>query len=73
MTDWRAPAFSRRSFATALAASPLLAGFSGANAGELTQEDWRRHYGEQWHDLAKAKRRYDPDAVLASGPQLYFA
>jgi cytokinin dehydrogenase len=39
---------------------------------ELTQEDWRRHYGAQWHGLAKAKRRYDPDAVLASGPQLYF-
>jgi cytokinin dehydrogenase len=38
----------------------------------LTQEDWRRHYGAQWHDLAKAKRRHDPDAVLASGPQLYF-
>jgi cytokinin dehydrogenase len=41
-------------------------------AVELTQEDWRRHYGTQWHDLAKAKRRYDPDAVFASGPQLYF-
>jgi FAD/FMN-containing dehydrogenase len=41
-------------------------------AVELTQEDWRRHYGAQWHDLAKAKRRYDPDAVLASGLQLYF-
>ena len=41
-------------------------------AVELTQEDWRRHYGAQWQDLAKAKRRYDPDAVLASGPRLYF-
>ena len=41
-------------------------------AVELTQEDWRRHYGAQWYELAKAKRRYDPDAVLASGPQLYF-
>jgi FAD/FMN-containing dehydrogenase len=41
-------------------------------AVELTQEDWRRHYRAQWRDLAKAKRRYDPDAVLASGPQLYF-
>lgn len=41
-------------------------------AVELTQQDWRRHYGAQWHELAKAKRRYDPDAVLASGPRLYF-
>jgi cytokinin dehydrogenase len=41
-------------------------------AVELAQEDWRHHYGAQWHDLAKAKRRHDPDAVLASGPQLYF-
>jgi cytokinin dehydrogenase len=41
-------------------------------AVELTQEDWRRHYDAQWHDLARAKRRYDPDAVLTSGPQLYF-
>jgi hypothetical protein len=37
-----------------------------------TQEDWRRHYGARWHDLARAKRRHDPDAVFASGPQLYF-
>jgi len=41
-------------------------------AVELTQGDWRRHYGKQWHELAKAKRRYDPDAVFASGPQLHF-
>lgn len=41
-------------------------------AVELTQEDWRHHYGEQWSELAKAKRRYDPDAIFASGPQLYF-
>ncbi len=41
-------------------------------AVELTQEDWRQHYGAQWHELAKAKRRYDPDAVFASGPRLYF-
>jgi len=41
-------------------------------AVELTRGDWRHHYGQQWHHLAKAKRRYDPDAVFASGPQLYF-
>lgn len=41
-------------------------------AVELIRQDWRRHYGAQWHELAKAKRRYDPDAVFASGPKLYF-
>jgi hypothetical protein len=39
---------------------------------ELTQQDWRHHYGVRWQELAEAKRRYDPDAVFASGPQLYF-
>lgn len=39
---------------------------------ELTREDWRRHYGRQWHTIEHAKRRYDPDAVFASGPNLYF-
>ena len=39
---------------------------------ELTKQDWRRHYGARWHDLARAKRRYDPDGVFASGPNLYF-
>ncbi|HEY7643229.1 MAG TPA: FAD-binding protein [Steroidobacteraceae bacterium] len=41
-------------------------------AVELTREDWRRQYGAQWHTLEHAKRRYDPDAVFASGPNLYF-
>jgi cytokinin dehydrogenase len=39
---------------------------------ELTRGDWRHHYGKRWRELAQAKRRYDPDAVFASGPQLYF-
>jgi len=39
---------------------------------ELTREDWRRHYGAQWGAFEQAKRRYDPDAVFASGPNLYF-
>jgi FAD/FMN-containing dehydrogenase len=39
---------------------------------ELTREDWRRHYGAQWRAIEQAKRRYDPDAVFASGPNLYF-
>lgn len=39
---------------------------------ELTREDWRRHYGAQWPAIEQAKRRYDPDTVFASGPNLYF-
>jgi cytokinin dehydrogenase len=41
-------------------------------AVELTRQDWRRHYGAQWHALVRAKRRHDPDGVFASGPDLYF-
>jgi cytokinin dehydrogenase len=32
---------------------------------ELTQQDWRRHYGAQWRGLVRAKHRYDPDGVLS--------
>lgn len=41
-------------------------------AVELTRQDWRRHYGAQWHALTRAKRRHDPDGIFASGPDLYF-
>jgi FAD/FMN-containing dehydrogenase len=36
------------------------------------RDDWRRQYGAQWHAVEHAKRRYDPDAVFASGPNLHF-
>ncbi|HKP63598.1 MAG TPA: hypothetical protein VJV78_42980, partial [Polyangiales bacterium] len=39
----------------------------------LTRDDWRRHYAEQWPALLAAKRQYDPDDVLASGPDLHLA
>jgi FAD/FMN-containing dehydrogenase len=32
---------------------------------------WQRHYGEAWAALAAAKRRHDPDRVLASGPDVF--
>jgi FAD/FMN-containing dehydrogenase len=28
-------------------------------------------YGKQWRDLVEAKRRYDPDNRLASGPDVF--
>ena len=41
------------------------------SALKLTRDDWRLHYGSEWRALARAKRRYDPDNVLASGPDLF--
>jgi cytokinin dehydrogenase len=35
---------------------------------ELSGREWQQHYGPVWPALARAKRRYDPDLVLASGP-----
>jgi cytokinin dehydrogenase len=40
------------------------------SAVRLTAEDWQRHYGVHWHALVAAKRSYDPDNVLASGPDV---
>lgn len=38
---------------------------------ELRRSDWQRHYGEAWRKLVRAKRRYDPDSVFVSGPNLF--
>ena len=40
------------------------------SAVQLAAKDWRRHYGPYWGQLLAAKRRYDPDNVLASGPDV---
>ena len=40
------------------------------SAVRLAAEDWQRHYGAHWRALLAAKRRYDPDNVLASGPDV---
>jgi FAD/FMN-containing dehydrogenase len=37
----------------------------------LSRQDWERHFGEQWGALVAAKRRYDPDGVFASGPDVF--
>ena len=36
----------------------------------LDADDWAVHYGEEWERLRRAKRRYDRDDVLASGPDV---
>lgn len=33
----------------------------------LTQDDWRRQYGERWRHFAEAKHRFDPHHILATG------
>ena len=38
---------------------------------ELTRDDWRRNYGSAWSALTRAKQRYDPSNVFASGPDLF--
>jgi FAD/FMN-containing dehydrogenase len=40
------------------------------SAVRLTAEDWQRHYGPHWNALLAAKRRYDPDNLLAGGPDV---
>ena len=40
------------------------------SAVRLDVDDWAAHYGEQWPRLLAAKRRYDRDDVLASGPDI---
>jgi FAD/FMN-containing dehydrogenase len=41
------------------------------SALRLSAKDWRRHYGSQWDELLAAKRRYDPDNLLAGGPDMF--
>ena len=40
------------------------------SAVQLTAEDWRLHYGTHWKTLLAAKRRYDRENILASGPDV---
>lgn len=40
------------------------------SAIRLDADDWAVHYGEQWQRLLAAKRRYDRDNTLASGPDV---
>jgi len=34
---------------------------------DFTEEDWRAHFGDEWEFFRKAKRAYDPDAILNPG------
>ena len=37
----------------------------------FSQADWRQHFGPVWPLLVEAKRRYDPDNILAPGQGIF--
>jgi cytokinin dehydrogenase len=41
------------------------------SAIHLSRHDWQKHYGQHWNNLVQAKRRYDPENVFASGPDIF--
>jgi cytokinin dehydrogenase len=41
------------------------------SAVRMSDLEWQQHYGAVWPMLARAKHRYDPDGVFASGPDLF--
>ncbi|MFL1436325.1 FAD-binding protein [Nocardiopsis protaetiae] len=40
---------------------------------EMTESEWRDHYGDAWDGFRAAKERYDPDHVLTPGPGVFGA
>jgi hypothetical protein len=38
---------------------------------ELSEQDWRFHFGDQWTWFSKMKQRFDPDGILTPGPQIF--
>jgi cytokinin dehydrogenase len=59
---------NRRLFEESRALGGTLYPFSAVN---LSRTDWRRHYGESFADLTRAKHCFDPRNVLTSGPDLF--
>lgn len=38
---------------------------------DFSPRDWRRHFGDAWEFLARAKQRFDPDHVLTPGQGMF--
>jgi FAD/FMN-containing dehydrogenase len=38
---------------------------------EFNRVDWMLHYGEEWPELVRLKRRFDPDGILTPGPGIF--
>lgn len=34
---------------------------------QFSKSDWEKQYGDKWNDFKRAKRRFDPDGLLAPG------
>jgi hypothetical protein len=41
------------------------------SASPMSKNDWERHFGSKWSQLADAKRRYDLLNILAPGYNLF--
>jgi cytokinin dehydrogenase len=61
-------AINRHLFETCRGAGGALYPFS---AVRMDGTDWKRHYGENFETLRKAKKTYDPQCVFASGPDIF--
>lgn len=40
---------------------------------QLTETEWRYHYGDKWDDFCAAKKRYDPNNILTPGLGIFDA
>jgi FAD/FMN-containing dehydrogenase len=38
---------------------------------DLSQQDWKDHFGTNWEKLLRAKQRFDPDHVLTPGQNIF--
>jgi FAD/FMN-containing dehydrogenase len=38
---------------------------------DMSQQDWRTHYGDRWAKVQKLKRKYDPSNVLTPGQRMF--
>jgi len=43
----------------------------GTNSVNLDREEWQQHFEPHWQKFAQAKRRFDPDNILAPGPGIF--
>ena len=50
----------------------LVGGFDyPVGATPVSRREWARHYGRAWPAFLRAKRRYDPQRILAPGQGIF--
>jgi FAD/FMN-containing dehydrogenase len=42
-----------------------------SSAVEMSQDDWKRHYGPAWQIVQAAKSKFDPKNVLTPGHGMF--